>query len=675
MSLSLVLEYIKKERENLAKDEKALSTLSKISSAPSKILDSINLSAATNALVSIQKNPLEQLGKDYISEMISKNGAGLIKNVDTFVGKAVGKQVENIQNLAFDTIAVALVAKNDLSMYFLKNLAKNAVSSIQRKRTILLNLQEKLRQLHNALLLLVNGEPYFSKYLVKLRNALLLILTARNDVVTVRNTLFSTDRWLGTRFEESKKNLKKAEDLMQPADGKPPANYTDKGILSGLGITPPNQQLAVLLAVPQLVQEVLAAANGYFLATLQTNALISAFLVGYASLSSAGSSRLKQTTINTLDNIISKLDGLVDSMSTTLNGEAGAISTPVLGFSPDPIKSSAKSLEWLLELKTIIQYMGFVPSPTLKSLTTSNDALTNYQKAVDTIKKKNNRELGGAILIAKEGQEQIGQLESQLTTFTLACLQAIVDAKVASNILSLGRTIQNRLTLSLDQDKEIEVVLTAFANSPLPLQSELTKVGTGVFTLLNDLGLDRAAALLQQGKFSDFFNLNPKTATFVGAALVGIGALQECLHTTEDRQQLVQAQRELQRAQTAKELLAQRAASTGFAQQKASNTDKGNKLLTIEQRAVSASSKCATPDILKSDNLLAGVGATLGIGFLGGKTLPDAYKKIGSGALSAGVSALGGNTSLDALNKISGSANAALASATNSLSSLGKGIL
>jgi hypothetical protein len=592
----------------------------------------IGASATDSIFSGIVNTPLGGLGKDFVAEQVAKNGATIINNVDTAIGNAIGKPVRDLQNLVFDSIAAVLTAKNDMIMFFLQQVARNAITGIQTKRDTLLQLQEKLRQLYNALVILGAGNPFFSKYLLQLRSALTLIDSSRSSIITVRNTLQATDRWLSTRFAQAKSDLKKAETLLQPPGPPPDVKITDPGLLSGVGVTSEPQQLTVLLAVPQLVQEVLAAANGYTAATFKVNALLLAFNAGYSELQSVSSTRLKDFSVSTLDNLVGKLDELVGSMAATLNGGSDRISTVVPGFVPEPVKASATSLSWLMQLKVIIEYINFVPGPALTSISVSNAALASYTHAVDEIKKKDNRGTGVAILTATDGREDTGQLESQLTTYTLAALKAIVDAKVSVSVLSLGRALINRLTLSLDQDREIEQILQTFVSAPLAAQQALNKTGNGVFKMLNNMGLDRAAALLQGGSFTEFFNLNTKTATFVGAALVGIGVLKECAESAEDQEQLVQAERELQRDQTAKELLSQRGAATGFSQQKLVNDAADQKLSTLEQRAVTANSKCALPNEVPT-NLLAKVGPVLGVGLLGGTTLSKELAKLGRGIL------------------------------------------
>lgn len=632
MSLELVLAFIEQKKVILSKDSDSLDILQ--SQSPSKIVEGeISTTASDSIWDDIKDSPLSQLGKDFVSEQIAKNGAKILNNIETVVGNTIRKPVQDAQNLIFDSISAALTAKNDLILFFLQQLAKNAIVNIQKKRDILLILQEKLRLLYNALVLLVNGNPFFSKYLSQLRQALLYIFEARNETTLVRNNLVVSDTWLRFRFEDAKTNLKKAEALMQPLGPPPDVAYTKPGLLQGVGVTSEPQQLQLLLSIPQLVQEVLAAANGYFVATFKVNALLLAFISGYSTLEKVGSKKLKEYSVSTLDNLVKQMDDLITAMATALNGDPTAVAIPLTGYIPDSVKVSASSIGWLLQLKTIIEYANFVPGPVFTTLQVSNFALSKYQAAVELIKSKDTRTLGDAILTATDGREEVGQLESQLTTFCLASLKAIVSAKTSEGILSLGRTLQQRLDLSIVQDKEIEEALASFANADLGFPSALQRMGAGIFTMLDNFGFDRAAGLLRDGEFGEFFNLNTKTATYAGAALAGLSVLKECLKTEEDREQIVQAEREIQRESKAKELLAQRNATTGFQQQKSQNYADSQSLEIVGKRAEEANNKCGLPDDFKPGNLLKNIGSVLGVGIFGGNTLSDSLAKLGRGII------------------------------------------
>ena len=671
-AIDLVTEFIDKKRQTLSEDTDSLTTLSKQSPAQ-QISDLTTEDIGDKIWDNIKESPLAQMGKDFVSEQVAKNGTKLINNVDAAVRKKANEviskaiaPVEQLQNLVFDSITAILTAKNDLAMYFIQQMAKQILIVIDQKRDVSIQLQEKIRELHNILALLTTTNPFFDDYLAQLRRGLALIYDARQDLTVVRNTLQANDRWLKTRFKQSKEKLLQAEELMSPGGSDPDVKFTDKGLLSGVGVPAKPQQLMLLLSLPQKIKEVLACANGYFILVVKLNALLVAFNAAYGSFTESSSRKLKQFTISTLDNIVSSMDELISDMATNLNGSPNSILQPdtVIGasidpsiiaaaqggenigmtdpstflssstrkpFSPDPLLTSANAMGWLFEIKTIIAYYDLIPGPTLEALDVSNNALTLYNEAVKTIKSKNNRVDGDAILTATEGREEVGQLEKQITRYVLSAGQALTNIQTARAVLPLGRTLIKRIDLSLTQDKEIRDAVAKFANAELAFPSAITRAGQGVFAMLDKFGLDRAMDALRSGDFAKFFSMDGKTATYAGAAIAAFSALKECLSTEEDREQLTQAQREFEREQKSKELIASRSASTGFQMQIQEVTKEDIRLDTLNERTKVAGKKCGLADDFSPTNLMKNLGPIVGVSVLGNKSLQDKLTKISRG--------------------------------------------
>lgn len=693
MSCNDVSDLIQKQRSDLASQNASLdilSTKSPIDSVTASIHSSVSSSSADN----LSQTPLGLLGKDFLAEQIAKNGQQIINNatgaltsqVNKIAGFDVRKSIQDAQKQIYNGIAAALTANNDLSLIFLQRVGQNAITAIDEKKTILLTLKEKVTRLHNALRVLVAGAPFFDKYVLKLREGLLKVNDAKVKVDSVKNTYIATGRFLANKFDSAKVDLEAAATIITPAKQTPNAALTNFGstLLQAVGVPSSSEQLTVLIAVPQLAQECAFAATGYFIATLKVNALLLAFTTGYEKFTKSSSKLLDDYSISMLKSTSDKIGDMIQRMATDVNGTSTSIissdyaKSPIGGtvqqvtdefisvasgtnlqqvplkkpsipqvapgsivslgqqlaiYRPDSIKVSLSAFTWVVELRSIIDYMSLVPGSTLANITVSNDALVRYNATVTYIKSKNNRTSGNAVLTATEGREDLGQLESQLSTFILKAVRAIVDTSIAANISALGRTILQRLDLSLAQDAEIRASLLGFVNTPVGLKSSLPGIAKSIKTALKNAGLDRAGDLLDGGKFDEFFNLNSKTATYAGAALVGIATLKACLTTSEDQEQLTQAERVIQREVKAKELLAQRGAVAGFLQQKATNNQQDQSLSTIQSKAQEACNKCGIPEDFKADALLKSVSNVLGVSSLGGVTLPNSLSNIGKGFL------------------------------------------
>jgi hypothetical protein len=680
LSCKPTVELIKKKQEKLLKENDGIDQFKKQANQP-KVVNSVISQAVAQATEKLKSSPLNQLGQDFLSEQISKNGQQIMNNVtkqvesdlNRILGVPIRQTIADAQQAVFNTISAALTAKNDLSMFFLQNLAKECIKALDKKIEIARIVEEKLRYLYNALIILVSGDPYFATYLNKIRTALQYIDEAEKKFVLVRDTFKAKDFYLKTQFQSAVESLNAAEELLEPPKQEPDIKFNNTSLLNNVGIPSQPQQLTVVLSIPQLSKDVLYAAQGYFTANLKANALLLAFRDGLINFQNSSSQKLKEYTIGLLDQLISKTDNLADAMASAVNGVAGLDNLPqrdgpvsgvvanfnetsvlistsqgskvaprtqynvlpqtgkLIKYQPDSVKTSAKALGWILELKAIIEFASFIPGPTLEGLKISNTAVTKYNSAVDCIKTKNGITRGDAVLTATEGRESTGEFETQLSTFILKALQAIVDAKVADSVLALGRTNITRMNLSVEFNTDVKNCLVPFANADLAFPAALKKAGDSIGKLLDDFGLDRAKDLLVGGDYTSFFNLNSKTATYVGAALVGLAALKQCAGTTEDQELLTQAEREFQKEQKAKDLLSQRSAVTGFEGQQARNTVEGIRIQKISERACDAGDKCGVPPDLRPTNIIRNIGSVLGISMVGDGSVSKNLERLGKG--------------------------------------------
>jgi hypothetical protein len=352
VGITQVTGYLDKKRQENTKKSETTETLSK-SSPSAAVANSNNQSATDKAWGKVSKGPMAQLGKDYVAEQISKNGNQIIKNVDKMVFDKVRAPLRSLQAVVFDSIAAALTAKNDLAMLMTQKLAKNIISEYDKKAKITAKLKEALQKLYNALVLLVAGSPFFTQYLAQLRKALILIFTSRNQLTSVRNNLDINETWLKTKFEWAQKNLTDAEFLMEPQGPEPDVKYTNPGplnVLNNVGLVSKPQQLQVFITIPFLAQEVLAAAQGYFMSVLKINGMLFAFIHAMESFKKSGSRILINSSVSILDNNIAMLDRLIGKMAASLNGAPDAIThrqalRVTLSFSPTRLP--CRVMRWL----------------------------------------------------------------------------------------------------------------------------------------------------------------------------------------------------------------------------------------------------------------------------------------------------------------------------------------
>ena len=245
--IKFIIDYVSKKTKSLSSSNDSLDTISKKS--PGQITsDFIHTETTGKVWDTIKKGPLGQLGKDYIGEMVAKNGAKIINNVDTAIKNKLSKQVQQLeamQNMVFDSVTAVLTAKNDLAMFFIQQLGRQILTLLDKKKAITLQLRTKVQELYNILFLITQTNPFFDSFLADLRNALIKIYYARNELVVVRNTLEKNNTWLKVKYNNAIDTLREAEKLIEPdpATELPSDARFDGGILSGVGTPKKPQQL------------------------------------------------------------------------------------------------------------------------------------------------------------------------------------------------------------------------------------------------------------------------------------------------------------------------------------------------------------------------------------------------------------------------------------------------
>jgi len=642
MSLEFVLDYLSEKRKTLAKENDSIDILS-TQVAEDELFNDLNGQVAQQGADDLNETPLNALDDGFIGGSIGEAGRQILNGTlgkaeeaaNRILGIPVRKTIEDAQKTVYHMTVLSATLKQDLMIVFLQQTAQEAIKAIDKKREIAEELRARVRKLYNALIIIAGGDPYFDQYLGRLREALIVLARAERRFISVRNNFFLTGVFTNKAYDLATNDLLAAKELISPTKEKLTEKFATDRLLKAVGATTLGTRIALIMSIPQLVQDVWLAANGYFVATLKLNALIIAFLSGLAELQDNSSKKLRDYSVDMLDQLISRLTDLINRMATGLNGAPSAINGPLPDFRPAESQVSADSLRWLLDLQAIIGYSGAVPGQAFNNLALTKRAIDAYNKCANEIKALGNQTRYGATLRAFQGQEQLGDLEQQVKTFTLAALAAIPKAKVSEETLALGRTLIARIDLSLDRDAYIRQLFVNFADFPVEGINELKRTRDSIVNLLNDFGLDRAAALFTGGQFGAFFNLNSKTATFAGAALIGLGLLKECLHTTEDRERLTKAERELQRDSKAKELLCQRSALTGFQQQKVQNKIYEQQLQAIDEQARDANGKCPTAakgSIIPTD-IVRDIGNVIGIGVLGKVGSTKFLTDIGKGIL------------------------------------------
>ena len=561
---------------------------------------------------SLANSPLRTLGEDVLSQLINDNARNISQNLmnvaERFDKKnRITSTLTDARSLVFNAVTTALTFQNDMVLFFAAQVAEKTVDAIRDKRETLIELKIRIQELHNALLVLAGGGPFFQEYLANLRNALSKINDAELQLAIVQSSFNSRTVFLSRNYELAKTYLDEAYDLIMPPVTGTKAEELNQGFLNGVLEGPKfGDQLSMLMNIPRLTMAMLKAYDLYVVKVLKVNALLLGFQNVVQNLKEVTGGAFKDIILDQLTKSRVYLADIIKNMSLQLNGEEYALtpvqvlagssgqrfgrvssSTQFKTYEPNPTVTSAKAVAWGVQVKAARIMLEAIDANALQNITISNEALAAYQLALEELSAKDDRVSATAILRATDGREQPGDIEADFITFAFQANQAILDSSLLEGeqgqfsdrtVLALGAKLSSRINLSIDQDKEIEKILLKFISSTKHLLSGIQELGNSLFRVMDDLGMDRAKDALQGGLIGDFFSMSGQTSTYVGAAVTGLSFVQSLLSEESQRTCLNQAVNRLKAAETSKKLAANRTVRNNYSLQQTRNSEICEKL-------------------------------------------------------------------------------------------------
>lgn len=572
--------------------------LTKQNSTVSKLTESLGLSnlvggvedyLSRGVVESLKDSPLRDLAEDVLSQTITDTARRLSQNLMNQIPDKLTNTLTDIRSTAFNAVFTTLTFQNDMVLYFASVVAQECVDAIRDKRRTLISLQESVRKLHNALLTLAGGGPFFNEYIQNLRLAIIRLDDADTQLAITQSLFFSQTRFSQANFNRAKELLRQAHELITPPVTGEDAEELNQGFLKGVFQNPSaGRQLGMLQSIPKLAKEMLGNYDLYAVKVIKVNALLLGFQSTVQNLQEVTGGQFKDTILSHLEDTRAFLRNIIDSMATEVNGAKDAIRGPVNNqYNPNPTLTSARAIEWGVRVKAAEVMLETIDADALQTLSISNDALREYNTALDQLSELDDRVGPLAILRATDGREQPGDIEGSIITFAFQANQAIVDSALLPgqnrrfddrNVLALGQQVNQRLELSIQQDREIELILLRYIKASERTLQSIRDLGNSVFSLLDNLGMDRASDFLKRGAFGEFFSMNGRTATYVGAAVAGLSALQAALTTDQQRQCVVGTINQLKVAETSKRLATQRTVTTNFVKQQEQNSEECQEL-------------------------------------------------------------------------------------------------
>jgi len=301
------------------------------------------------------------------------------------------------------------------------------------------------------------------------------------------------------------------------------------------GVPTDKEQMANILAIPVMTNKLVLSSKAYFKHTLLANGGLVSFMSALDNLLTGLPSIMKKFVVDYFNEIDKKTNSLTGNMATVLNGSPTSIRTVARGHIPDTLKVSTFAFKWTIDLALIRGMIKMVPAEALTKLNVSTGPAKVYREVVEALKRIDTYRAGTAIVIGEDGQEELGQLETQLFTLLTSGNTLIITGSLREEIIALGRSILRNLELAQKRDDDVYAILDRWVKYPIDLESELQEMVNGLSTIASQLGLDKWADSFKKGNFQDTLAITSgRQATFVGAALVGLALLKECFSTPED---------------------------------------------------------------------------------------------------------------------------------------------
>lgn len=629
----------------------------------SSLVDGVKGFVDKGLVDSLADSPLRNLGEDVLAQLINDNARNISQNLmniaDRFDKKnRITSTLTDARSLVFNAVTTALTFQNDMVLFFAAQVAEQAIEAIQDKRETLIEMKIRIQELHNALLVLAGGGPFFREYLANLREALIKINDAEFQLAFVQSAFTSRTVFNARNYESAKGLLDQAYDLIMPPVTGTKAEELNQGFLDSVFEGPKfGDQLSMLMNIPKLTMAMLKSYDLYVVKVLKVNALLLGFQNVVQNLKEVTGGAFKDIILDQLTKSRVFISDIIKNMSLQLNGEEYAlnpvqvpVSSSLKGFvsilesadpqlktyEPNPTVTSAKAVAWGVQVKAARIMLEAIDANALQNISISNEALKAYQDAILELSKKDDRVSSTAVLRATDGREQPGDLEADFITFAFQANQAILDSSLLESengqfsdrtVLALGAKLTARVNLSLVQDKEIETILLEFINSTSHLLDGVRELGNSLFRVMDDLGMDRAKDALKGGLIGDFFSMSGQTATYVGAAVTGLSLVQSLLSEESQRTCLNQAVSRLKSAETSKKLAANRTVRNNYSLQQTRNSQICEKLRR-DSNKVDACASTLDPKTLRENT--AGSLSGLFRGVFGG----DVTKTLGGSSIA-----------------------------------------
>lgn len=523
---------------------------------------------SANTLDQLKQNPILNTAIDTANQTITTIAQQSVRNAITKINLT---PIQNATSQFFTLFASVTSFGTEVAMALARNTATNLKGALAQKDAIADKLDIEIMALYNACAIMLNGQPFFDGYLKAITQAYSLIQTADNNLKNVAQKLGPNTKpapfYQVLKFNTSITQLTQARDLILPDRSANVNSIRSTGafISQQLQSQSTKNVYAAALSIPGITLQIGKLALQYEVASVNVNAYINTYvnalndyIAGYTQ-----STSVNQATIDHITAGTSQLDNLLAQMNTILSQNTG--STTDVGFRT---KLSTSGTTWGVSLTGIIEWLKLNPGAGSALLTKTTASVTAYTKSRALILAIGNKPFPGGTVIVNHGQEDafagfMRPIAKLLTTANTI----VATSNSKTDVRNQGNAVRGYIRTSKLLDAQILAAIQPFINTKTTVSGDVGKGLSQLLSFANKTGLDRLAGLLTNGNVKDLFSATPDTATFAGAAVVGINSVITNLQalpsaTTQQISKMETLRDQVSREQKAKEQYAGRSAQS-----------------------------------------------------------------------------------------------------------------
>lgn len=161
---------------------------------PSSQLQASQTAAMSSATLSpLRSTPIAAMGQDTLNNFVTTTAQGLVSAAINLPGisSTVNQFFTSPYNVMMSAYATFSTLPVEIAMAMARNTAKNIITQLDLKDSLTTQLQQQLIALHNAVLIILNSEPFFNSYITKITLALqqLVLADGTSRVWSIVSTL------------------------------------------------------------------------------------------------------------------------------------------------------------------------------------------------------------------------------------------------------------------------------------------------------------------------------------------------------------------------------------------------------------------------------------------------------------------------------------------------------